>query len=180
MAKILDRLPISVRDDFTFVGSEGVDLKANEIIVWVSLSVRTAPELKPGTVRFPAILDTGHTHYLSIREQQLTRWAGLRPEMLRLLGHVRQGGRRLPLHAANLWLYRNVQGERDRLQDKPPQLLEIDRGIAVYPDEAKFPRLPLVGMRNCGQPLARGYRLRTGVGHCANAGLAHAATARLG
>lgn len=67
--------------------------------------------------------------------------------MLRLLGHVRQGGRRLPLHAANLWLYRNTRGERDRIQEEPSQLLEIDRGIAVYPDEAKFPRLPLIGMR---------------------------------
>jgi hypothetical protein len=129
------------------VGSERVDIKAAEIIVWVSLSVHTAPELKPGTLRFPAILDTGHTHYLSIQEQHLIRWARLRPELLRPLGHVRQGGRRLPLHAANLWLYSNIRGERDRLQDRPPQLLELDRGIAVYPDEARFPRLPLIGMR---------------------------------
>jgi hypothetical protein len=60
---------------------------------------------------------------------------------------VRQSGRRIPLHAANLWLYPNVRGERDQHQDRQPQLLEINRGIAVYPDEAGFPRLPLIGLR---------------------------------
>jgi hypothetical protein len=147
MAKILDRLPISVRDDIAFVGGERVNLKADEIIVWVSLSVQKALDWRTDTPRFPAILDTAHTHYFSIQEQHLGRWAGLRPEMLRLLGHLRQAGRRLPLHAANLWLHPNVPGERDRLLGRPPQLLEIRRGIAVYPDEARFPRLPLLGMR---------------------------------
>lgn len=147
MAKILDRLPIAVRDDITFVGSERVNLKAHEIIVWVSLSVQTVFDWQPGIVHFPAILDPAHTHYFSIQEQHLVRWAGLRPQMLRPLGHMRQAGRRLPLHAANLWLHRNVPGERDRLLDTPPELLEIDRGIALYPNESKFPRLPLVGMR---------------------------------
>ena len=147
MAKIIDRLPIPVRDDITFVGQDRVHCKADEIIVWVSLSVRKALEWKPGTLRFPAILDTAHTHYFSIQEQHLIRWAGLRPDMLRLLGHVRQSGRRVPLHAANLWLHRNVRGERDQLRDTPPLLLDLERGIAVYPEEAKFPRLPLVGLR---------------------------------
>jgi hypothetical protein len=147
MAKILDRLPVSTRDDITFAGGDRVNLKADEIIVWVSLSVRKALDWQPDTACFPAILDTAHTHYFSIQEQHLVRWAGLQPGSLRLLGHLRQAGRRLPLRAANLWLHSNVPGERDRLRGKPPQLLEIGRGIAVYPDEARFPRLPLIGMR---------------------------------
>jgi hypothetical protein len=147
MAKILDRLPIAVRDDVAFVGRECVDLKAHEIVVWVSLSNQKVRDWQPGTVRFPALLDTAHTHYFSIQEQHLVRWAGLRPEMLRLLGHLRHAGRRLPLHAANLWLHRNVRGERDRLLDRPPQLLEIRRGIALSPVGLEFPRLPLIGMR---------------------------------
>ena len=37
-------------------------------------------------------------------------------------------------------------------------MLEIVRGIAVYPDEAKFPRLPLIGMRT-----VRDNRLHVGI-----------------
>jgi hypothetical protein len=146
MAKIIDRLPIPARDDLAFVGTDRITLKAYEIIVWVSLSPRKDLAGEPETTRFPAILDTGHTHYFSIQERHLLRWAGLRPAALRPLGYARHSGRRVPLHAADLWLHRNVRGQRDQLRGTP-QFLQIERGIAVYPDEAKFPRLPLVGLR---------------------------------
>jgi hypothetical protein len=29
----------------------------------------------------------------------------------------------------------------------PPFLVKLDRGVTVYPDEAQFPRLPLLGLR---------------------------------
>jgi len=147
MAKILSRLPIATKDDAVSVREEMVRVKAYEVIVWVSLSVKHVLELARGTPRFPAILDTAHTHNFSIQEQQLIRWASIRPEMLHLVGALRQAGQRVPLHAADVWVHRNQPGERDRLLDVPPQRLILPRGIAVYPSGSAFPRLPLLGLR---------------------------------
>jgi hypothetical protein len=102
---------------------------------------------EPGTPSFPAILDTGHTHNLSIQEQHLVRWAGIRLELLQVLGHVRQAGKRIPLHAANVWLHPNQPGKQGLDSNRPPLLLELPRGIAVHPDAENYPRLPLMGMR---------------------------------
>jgi hypothetical protein len=73
MPRILDRLPIPTRDDVTFVGGEQVRIKAYEIIVWVSLQPERVVDWNPRTPRFPAILDTAHTHNFSIQEQHLIR-----------------------------------------------------------------------------------------------------------
>jgi hypothetical protein len=67
--------------------------------------------------------------------------------MLRGLGTIRHTGRRIPLHAADVWLHRNRPGERDQLLDVPPFRLELPRGIAVSASEGRFPRLPLLGLR---------------------------------
>jgi hypothetical protein len=148
MAKILDHLPIPTKEEMDFVGPEQVRIKECEIITWVSLSVKGILKLDPTAPRFPAILDTGHTHNFSIQEQHLTRWAGIPPEDLRLLGHIRQAGRRLPLYAVNVWLHPNVPHGRKLLPDGRAQLLELPRGIAVYPrTDEDFPRLPLLGLR---------------------------------
>jgi hypothetical protein len=147
MPTILDRLPISTRDDFLFVGQERVAIKAFEIATWVSLGIRRGGPFSPAAPRFPALIDTAHTHFFAIQEKHLRRWAQLRPEELRIQGQVRQGGRTLQLHAAVLWVFPNVPGQRDDLQDRPPFRLELARGIAVYPDEFRFPRLPLIGLR---------------------------------
>jgi hypothetical protein len=92
-------------------------------------------------------LDTAHTHNFSIQEEHLVRWAGLQPERLRVLGTARQGGRRVFLRAANVWIHRNRTGKRDQLLDSPPYRLELPRGIAVYPAGSGYPRLPLLGSR---------------------------------
>jgi hypothetical protein len=83
MPAILDRLPIGTRDHVTFVRGEMVRVKAYEILIWVSLSPRHAVEVERGTPRFPALLDTAHTHNFSIQDQHLIRWAGLPPAALR-------------------------------------------------------------------------------------------------
>jgi hypothetical protein len=148
MANILVRLPIPMRDEVAFVGEEHVRLKEAEIIVWVSVAEKRAGiEPNPNVPRFPAILDTGHTHNFSIQEQHLIRWAGIRPESLPTLGNIRQAGKRIPLHAANVWLHSNQPGRREVAASRPPLLLELPRGIAVYADTEKYPRLPLLGLR---------------------------------
>ncbi len=147
MPKILDRLPVVARDDTVIVRNETVRVKQAEIIVWVSVAVKTALGWNPAVPRFPAILDTGHTHNFSVQQEQLVRWAGIRPEMLRVLRHIRQAGKRVPLHAANVWLHRNVPGGTAVRQDVPPCLLELPDGIAISSTTEPYPRLPLLGLR---------------------------------
>ncbi len=147
MPTLIDQIPIATQDDLAFVQGEMVTLRAYELIVWVSLSVKHVAD-QGQAPRFPAILDTGHTHNFSIREEHLIRWAGIRPEMLHLLGHIRQEGHRLPLLGADAWIHRNHRGKRDDLLDSPPHRLILSRGIAVYPEASAFPRLPLLGLRS--------------------------------
>lgn len=107
MTKILYRLPIPTKDDVAVVCGEVVRIKAFEIVAWVSVSAKRVVEWDPGMVRFPAILDTGHTHNFSIREEHLIRWAGLHAEMRRFLGTIRQAGQHVTFLAANVWVHRN-------------------------------------------------------------------------
>jgi hypothetical protein len=96
--RILDRLPIARLDTLAFVGAENVRLKKDEIIVWVSVTRKTNVAWNPATPRFPAIVDTGHTHNFAIQHQHLVRWAGIQPELLKPIGSIRHDGKRLPLH----------------------------------------------------------------------------------
>jgi hypothetical protein len=147
MAKILDRLPIATTDGEVRVRGEPVRVKAYEVIVWVSVSPTFFVDWHPSTPAFPAILDTAHTHNFSIQEEHLIRWAGLRPEALRQLGHIRQSGQRVPIYAANVWIHRNRRGRRDLRLDPPPYCLELSRGIAISPRAVRYPRLPPLGLR---------------------------------
>jgi hypothetical protein len=143
--KILDRLPIPNSDALAFVRNESVRIKKSEIIVWVGLTSIETPRRNPPATRFPAILDTGHTHNLAIQTSHLKRWAGIDPNTLRQIGNIRHGDVRLPLHVANVWLHRNESGKSTVLEE--PHCLTLSRGIAVYPDSANYPRLPLLGLR---------------------------------
>ena len=72
MVRLLHRLPVPERDAVTFVRDEMVPIAAYEIVVWVSLAPRHV--LDPSRLaRFPALVDTGHTHNFSIREDHLER-----------------------------------------------------------------------------------------------------------
>ncbi|HKI38287.1 MAG TPA: hypothetical protein VKA46_40940 [Gemmataceae bacterium] len=83
MARILDRLPVPRQDTMTFVGQEAVTIHAYEILVWVSLAVRDV--MDPARLpRFPALIDTAHTHNFSIQEEHLRRWAGLSLDAMHL------------------------------------------------------------------------------------------------
>lgn len=144
--KILDRLPIPAEDTLAWMGAEDVRLKKHEIIVWVSLTIESASPWTSTTPRFPAIIDTGHTHTFVVNHQHLRRWCGIRSDMLRPLGHIRHAGKRIPLHALRLWLHSNRPGEMAVSADEP-FFLELLGGVAVYPDGEEYPRLPLLGMR---------------------------------
>jgi hypothetical protein len=125
-----------------------VPIKPDQIIVWVGLTETEQTEFDPGRPFFPAILDTGHTHNFSIREDHLIRWAGLHPQHLASFGEARIGGERVPLRHAFVWLRPNRRGKREQPDDGAPFPLELVSGIAVYPETmAHAPRLPLPGLR---------------------------------
>jgi hypothetical protein len=146
--KILDRLPYFPDHTTITVRDEQVGVQRFQVIVWVSISMARTLEWDPRTPAFPAILDPGNNFTFSIFESQLIRWAGIRPELLKLLGRVRQQGRHFPRRRAEIWLHRNSPGSRDRRTDIEPFRLQLDKGIAIYPDEGPtFPHLPLVGLR---------------------------------
>ena len=143
--KILDRVPYS--SEATFVSAPGgtVRVKPYQIVVVVSVSLPALLEWDPRTPCFPAILDTGNNHNLSITRGRLLRWAGLQPEALRISGAMRDSQQRIPLHAASVWLQKNRPGER-ALREQEPHPLKLQQGIAVYPDDIG-PRLPVLGLR---------------------------------
>jgi hypothetical protein len=165
--KILDRLPYSA--DATFVAAPGssVPVKPYQIIVVVSIGLQTLREWDPRIPGFPAILDTGNNHNLSISRGHLLRWAGLQPEALRTIGAIRERQQRIPLHAASVWLHKNRPGERAS-REQEPHPLNLQQGIAVYPDDIG-PRLPVLGLRALTQnqlhvaidPERMGVNLRT-------------------
>ncbi len=125
-----------------------VTIRPFQIIVWVSLHPMGRPILPENAARFPAILDLGHSHNFSITEFQLSRWAGLSPNSLQVLGSVKITANRLPLLGANIWIHSNRSGERDQFSDQPPFCIPLDSGIALYPHETPHaPRLPLLGLR---------------------------------
>jgi len=144
--KILDRLPYSHEPVTLAVRGDAVKVKPYQIVVWVSISVEGLPAWDPRTPRFPAILDTGHNHNFAIGRSQLLRWTGLDPRLLAPRGTIRDKGQRLPLHAADLWLFPNRPGFPDVRVDAEPYRLRVEDGIAIYPD-ASAPRLPLLGLR---------------------------------
>ncbi len=148
MPTILRKCPFFETHTTALVAGGGVTVRPYQIIVWVSLHPMGRPDLSPNAPRFPAILDSGHSHNFSISEEHLVRWAGFAPGALRTLGSVRITGRRVPLLAANVWIHRNQAGQRDVFAERPAFCIQLDSGIAVYPEGAPaIPRLPLLGLR---------------------------------
>ena len=147
MAAILRNLPSRKEPDEVVVGRERVAIKPYQIIAWFSLTARNVVDLPPQAPRFPAILDIGHNHNFSIQERHLVEWARLPADGLPSIRQIRERNRLVPLCAANVWIHPNVAEKRDKLSADPPFLLHLDQGIAIYPSELDFPRLPLLGLR---------------------------------
>jgi hypothetical protein len=148
MTTILRKFPFFETHTTALVAGRGITVRPYQIIVWVSLHPMGRPDLPPNAPRFPAILDSGHSHNFSITEEHLFRWAGFTPGALRTLGSVRIAGRRVPLLASNVWIHKNQAGYRDVFAERPAFCIQLDSGIAVYPTGSPaIPRLPLLGLR---------------------------------
>jgi hypothetical protein len=149
MTLILQDLPYYDTISYADVNRQLVQIVPHQIVVWVSLSLRSTPALSGSPLRFPAILDTGNSYGFALAERHLEQWAGLTRQMLEELGTVLINRARVPRQSAAVWLHPNKKGERDTFRRAPPFRLDLRDGIAVYPAGSDFqaPRLPLLGLR---------------------------------
>jgi hypothetical protein len=117
------------------VHNEVVEVKAFQIIVWVSVVSDATSAWDPRIPRLPAILDIGNNHNFAITDTHLLKWAGIHAASLVQLKSMRERGKKIPLVDAGLWLH----------TDAEPFKVRIDEGIAVH--EGGWPRLPTLGLR---------------------------------
>jgi len=127
---------------------EVIRLKPHQILLWVSLTQRGLERLPPATPRLPVLLDTGHNHNFSLREDHLVRsglespwpWSSI-PLRVRDASGIE---REVPRLLVDVWLYPD-----------PPQLGQVAyplrlgfRGAACYPATSAVsgPHLPLLGL----------------------------------
>jgi len=154
-------MPFSDRlRDLTVLGL-GVRAFAYEPIVWVSLTPHEVTVLPTDAPRFPAVVDTGNTLALNIRDSHLTAWTrpGLRAADLPLAGPPAPvhdaSGRVVPLprRRARVWLLPYPEGS-----DLAPLDLQPVGGLLVYEGPPTLrgqpagsppvgPHLPLLGAR---------------------------------
>lgn len=146
MSVLLNRSPFFDDSSLVSFGNERILVRGNQVIAWISLTIRRVTEPNPISVPFPAIVDTGFSHSFAINERHLIAWAGMRPETMDILSTVRDRGQRIQLRAANIWCHCNQRRVRDQLTTHSPIGLAAPKGIAVYPD-GDFPRLPILGLR---------------------------------
>jgi hypothetical protein len=143
MSLILDRCPFYEEATEVDTPSGPILIRAYQIVAWVGISVRGALS-RP----FPAVLDTGHSHNFSIKEEHLELWTGLRAGEIQTIGHARVNKQLVELKGAAVAIYQNTPGKRDSLRDNLPSLMTLPEGIAVHHTSDPFaPRLPLLGVR---------------------------------
>ena len=65
MPILLDRMPFLAQPGEVIAKGQRVRVRANQIIVWVSLTLRRVTSANPVAAPFPAILDTGLTRLLA-------------------------------------------------------------------------------------------------------------------
>jgi hypothetical protein len=148
MTKILDRLPIVEKATSLQFGDKYITVRRDQIRVWVSIDLAGLLRPEKNIPRIPALLDTGNNFDFSLQHRHLREWAGIDPQLLTCLGDLTIEGQTVPRREATVWLYPNVPGKSEVAVDRPPYRLEIEKGIAVYPEDADppGPRLPLLGL----------------------------------
>jgi hypothetical protein len=108
------------------------------VLLWMSVHVASALEPETTIPKFPALLDTGNNFGFSIQERQLREWAGIDPRLLAILGDAEINGQVVNRREAIVWLYPNIPGRQDVASGQPPLRLRMDKGIAIYAQEAQI------------------------------------------
>jgi len=143
MNLILDRCPFYDKPTEVNIPSGPVLVRAYQIVVSVSVSVSNIKS-RP----FPVILDTGHSHNFSIKEEHLKIWAGLNSHEIHTVGQARLNKQVVELKEAAVAIHRNSPGNRDEFLGYEPYPLTLSEGIAIHRESDPFaPRLPLLGLR---------------------------------
>lgn len=102
MPRLLDCVPfLADASEISFRG-ERIRVRANQILLWISLTERDVKNSNPRAIPFPAILDTGFNHSFAIQQRHLNEWAGIRPDAMGSVSNLRDRGQRIPLHGANI------------------------------------------------------------------------------
>src|SRR5580698_6726344 len=127
MPTLVNRMPFTDEAGELQVRGERVRLRANQIILWVTLNRNRERSAPPSASPFPAILDTGHNFTFSIHERHLNDWAGLRKEDLNVMSAaIRDRGQKIHLWGANIWVHANERGSRERIADQPPHFINAE------------------------------------------------------
>lgn len=155
MPAILENLPIPTAEIVTgfSINNNPVNFKPLQIPVWLCISRHQDAPVCPRTNPFPAILDTGNSHFLSLGEHHALQWTECHPNTLTIdrRVHVRVSGGilQVPLVRCRIWLYPNIPGQIELDRRREPIRIDSD-GIVLYPKDTSpdFPRIPIVGMQS--------------------------------
>jgi hypothetical protein len=130
----------------TLATGESVPILPHQIILWAGITSSQSNAVPDDLPPFPIVLDTGFSDEFLIQQGHIENWAGRRLSELPMVDRVVKIYDNLVVtRAANLWIFPNVAGSRDRLPDSLPCRLRCD--VSVCPPGTGRPRLPLLGMR---------------------------------
>lgn len=129
---------------------EPLRLKPFQILLWISITRRGLAALPADTPKVPVLLDTGHNHHLSLRDEHL-HWSGLAMDALEFAVsplRVRDASgqeRPVPRLYVDAWLHPN--GVRRANRPHPLRLGAGGAACYVAGDPVTGPHLPLLGLR---------------------------------
>jgi hypothetical protein len=125
-----------------------IEVKHDQVVIWVSISPVGQVELPASSQRFPAVVDIGFNGSFLMREDHLEQWVQMQldEERYPFLGTFKAYGHDVAAFIGNVWMHPNVPGFRDQIADTPPLRLEVSGGIAVCSGAMSQCRLPLLGM----------------------------------
>jgi hypothetical protein len=148
---IIRDLPFFDRPTTVSVLGRQIEVKRDQIILWVSLAPHGI-ELYDQRLVFPAVLDTGCNHSFVMRQQHLVEWSGVPLGQLRRLGSARVYGQLVPLLAANIWLHPNRPREHNAVSGAAPFLWNSIKVWQSFPRPQDIPIhvCRCLGCERCG------------------------------
>ena len=111
--------------------NEVLEVKAYQIIVWVSVASDATAAWDSRIPRFPAILDIGNNHNFAITDTHLLKWAGIHAASLVELKTAKEERKSRCCRAA-LWLHTDGIPGRSGLTKESPSTKVIGQGYPPW------------------------------------------------
>lgn len=161
MAILIDELPFfSVKRDIQLPDGKPEEIKANQILLWMSVTPQGSLPPSANAPRFPVIFDTGLNISMTMRCNHFIDWADVEQPEYQFLGDTSCNGSTVILFDVDAWLYKNAPGRNDQILNQSPIRLVLKGGLGVYnatpsqqellmsddPLQEPGPRLPTLGM----------------------------------